>query len=233
MGPLWDFNVSYGNCDYDNGQYSSGWQVDYVKNYELPFWWKRLLSDYKFANKVYNRWHELREGILSYDSLRAAIVSISDITKNARERNFNRWPIWGVYVWPNYHVSQDYQDELNYLLTWIASRLAWLDKNMVGKPIANEDTDNNTISSYSLAQNYPNPFNPSTVINYKVAKEGLVELKAYDVLGNEIQTLVKEYKGAGEYSVIFNAGHNLAGGVYFYRLTVGNYTETKKMLFLK
>jgi hypothetical protein len=93
-----------------------------------------------------------------------------------------------------------------------------------------------TPKDFSLEQNYPNPFNPSTVINYKLADREFVSLKVYDLLGNEISTLVNEEKPAGNYRVEFNpsAGSlHLANGVYFYRLQAGNFIETKKMILLK
>jgi hypothetical protein len=85
---------------------------------------------------------------------------------------------------------------------------------------------------YSLNQNYPNPFNPSTIIRYSIPNDGLVILKVYDILGRELETLVNETKQSGEYDVNFS-GHNLASGVYIYRLTSGTYTQTKKMQFIK
>jgi hypothetical protein len=86
--------------------------------------------------------------------------------------------------------------------------------------------------TFSLNQNYPNPFNPSTVISYQLPVISEVTLKVYDILGNEMATLVDEYKPAGKYEVEFNA-EILTNGVYFYRLTAGEYTAVKKMIFLK
>ena len=94
-------------------------------------------------------------------------------------------------------------------------------------------------SEYTLFQNYPNPFNPSTKIKYGVKSREYVSLKVYNILGNEVVTLVNEEKPAGTYEVIWNAA-NLPSGVYFYQLKVspatggaGNYTATKKLLLLK
>lgn len=81
-------------------------------------------------------------------------------------------------------------------------------------------------------QNYPNPFNPSTVISFKLAEQTNVELKIYDVLGNEIATLVNESRPAGNYEVEWNAS-NLPSGVYIYNLRAGNNVQMKKMLLLK
>lgn len=94
--------------------------------------------------------------------------------------------------------------------------------------------------AYSLQQNFPNPFNPSTTIQFQIPSTGFVTLKVYDVLGKEIATLVNEQKSAGSYSVKFDASKlsrqntgGLASGVYFYKLQVGDFVETKKLMLTK
>jgi len=89
---------------------------------------------------------------------------------------------------------------------------------------------------YMLEQNYPNPFNPSTNIQYAIGSRQFVQLKVYDVLGNEIATLVNEEKPAGTYEVMFNPESSIrypASGIYFYQLKAGDYLETKKMILMK
>ncbi len=86
--------------------------------------------------------------------------------------------------------------------------------------------------NYSLKQNYPNPFNPTTNINFSIPKSGLVTLKIYDMTGKEVATLVNEVKSAGSYLVGFNAS-NLPSGAYFYRVSSGNFVDTKKMMLIK
>ena len=88
------------------------------------------------------------------------------------------------------------------------------------------------LSSFKLEQNYPNPFNPTTQISYSIPVASHVRLKVYNVLGNEIATLVNEEKPAGEYSVKFNAS-DLSSGVYIYRLQTDYSVITKKMTLLK
>ncbi|QQS37773.1 MAG: T9SS type A sorting domain-containing protein [Ignavibacteriales bacterium] len=85
---------------------------------------------------------------------------------------------------------------------------------------------------FELAQNYPNPFNPSTFISYSIPVKSNVTLKIFDVLGNEIKTLVNESKDAGNYTINFNAS-DLSSGVYFYTINAANYTQTKKMTLIK
>ncbi|MDT3697736.1 MAG: right-handed parallel beta-helix repeat-containing protein [Ignavibacterium sp.] len=89
---------------------------------------------------------------------------------------------------------------------------------------------------FHLHQNYPNPFNPSTRIQYQISIISQVSLKVYDVLGNEIATLVNEYLPAGSYEVEFSPGSSIkypASGIYFYRLQAGNYAQTKSMILIK
>jgi hypothetical protein len=85
---------------------------------------------------------------------------------------------------------------------------------------------------FALEQNYPNPFNPSTSIQYRVSSNSQVSLKVYDVLGNEVATLVNEEKPAGSYEVKFDAS-GLTSGIYFYKLQAGSMVETKKMILMK
>jgi len=95
-----------------------------------------------------------------------------------------------------------------------------------------EEDVNITVNSFSLSQNYPNPFNPSTIIKYTLGSRQYATLKVYDVLGNEVATLVNEELPPGEYEVEYNVS-NLSSGIYFYRLNAGSYSSTKKMLLLK
>jgi hypothetical protein len=95
-----------------------------------------------------------------------------------------------------------------------------------------DDQINYTPDDFVLYQNYPNPFNPSTMISYQLPVGSDVTLKVYDILGNEIVTLVDEYKPAGRYDVEFNASA-LPSGVYFYHLKAGSFVETKKMILLR
>jgi len=99
-----------------------------------------------------------------------------------------------------------------------------------------DDEENPTASEFKLEQNYPNPFNPSTVISYRLPVTSNVTLKVYDVLGNEIATLVNEEKPAGEYEVEFSPESSIknpASGIYFYQLKAGEFIQSKKMILLK
>jgi len=98
--------------------------------------------------------------------------------------------------------------------------------------IVNINNINGTPDKFTLSQNYPNPFNPVTKVEFGISKLGFVSLKVYDVLGNEVKTLVNENKPAGIYEAEFD-GSNLSSGVYFYRLSADEFVETKSMLLVK
>jgi len=98
--------------------------------------------------------------------------------------------------------------------------------------ITSVENNNNNIKHYALSQNYPNPFNPFTTISYSVKEEGLVKIKVYDILGNEVAELVNEHKQPGFHVVDYNAS-NLSSGVYLYTIQVNSFFTSKKMLLLK
>ena len=112
---------------------------------------------------------------------------------------------------------------------------AYINGSLVYGDTTLTDIENEVITSlndYALFQNHPNPFNPSTKISWLSPVGSWQTLKVYDILGNEVATLVNEYRNAGRYEVNFNAS-KLSSGVYFYQLRAGNYVETKKMILLK
>ncbi|MDP3684462.1 MAG: T9SS type A sorting domain-containing protein, partial [Ignavibacteria bacterium] len=108
-----------------------------------------------------------------------------------------------------------------------------------GNPVGVEE-NSYLPNEFQLYQNYPNPFNPSTTISWQMAVGSQVTLKIYDVLGNEVATMVNEEQQAGKHSVTFDATNHsqlttdkLASGIYYYRLQAGQKSQTKGMIFLK
>ncbi|HVO72892.1 MAG TPA: sugar-binding protein [Ignavibacteriaceae bacterium] len=128
----------------------------------------------------------------------------------------------GMIFYSQQPSEQAYYDVSSWTYTWISDE------------ITGAGTHPLIISSYSLKQNYPNPFNPNTKIQYSIAKPGLVILKVFDIMGNQVAELINRYQTAGNYEVDFPAGKlNLASGVYLYKLQAGDFFNVKKMLLLK
>jgi len=125
-----------------------------------------------------------------------------------------------------------------YLYTPSVGSIDWsLAKWIVFLYVGNPETNSVSVvpvlpDKFILHQNYPNPFNTSTVITYELPNSGFVTIRVLDVLGNVIGKLVDEEKPSGEYSINFNAS-NLPSGIYFYRITSGKFTATKKLIILK
>ena len=119
---------------------------------------------------------------------------------------------------PN-NEDQSWADVSRWTYTWIGNSMTDV-----------EEDDNNIV--VALDQNYPNPFNPSTIIKYSIPTTELVELKVFNVLGQEVASLVNEVKNAGVHYANFNAS-DLASGVYVYRINAGSFVSTKKMLLIK
>ncbi|MBN8571612.1 MAG: T9SS type A sorting domain-containing protein [Ignavibacteria bacterium] len=115
---------------------------------------------------------------------------------------------------------------------FIAGDNSLLYKTTDGGAVSVHNISNTIPEHYYVSQNYPNPFNPSTKINFSIPKSGLVQIKVYDLMGRELQTLLNEFKVTGEYKVDFD-GSKLASGVYFYKLITNDFIETKKMMLVK
>ena len=134
MGPIWDFNLAFGNANYYDGSNTSGFQVlfgqtENQKNdlFQISFWWKKIFEDPVFQNNIAVRWNELRTTVFSNTNLLAMINSIASEVDEAKDRNFTKWPILDTLIWPNSFVGGSYEAEIDYLSGWVDERTAWLD----------------------------------------------------------------------------------------------------------
>ena len=137
MGPIWDFNLAYGNANYCAAERYDVWAYRLSERcpgdfYPVPFWWMRLMQDPAFKEAVKTRFTALRQGVLSDASIAAKIESYRELldSSNNAGYNFTRWPILGEWVWPNFFVGQTYNEEVDYLKEWTLNRTAWLDQQI-------------------------------------------------------------------------------------------------------
>ena len=240
MGPVWDYNLAWGNSDYYDASLIYGWQISYLSNnasylrddlFQVPFWWKKLVADKNFQKQFAGRWFALRKNEFNISTIFKFIDSLRSVSDEARIRNYQRWPILGTYVWPNYYVGKTYDDEMNYFKNWIIERFSWMDTELL-RIVGLEETAEEKPSSFGLFQNYPNPFNPETTISYRLSVFSKVSLKVFDVLGTEIAILVNGNQNPGAYETHFKS-NQLSSGIYFYQLRAGNFIQTRKMIVLK
>ena len=121
-----------------------------------------------------------------------------------------------------------------YLRAGVSVVLGGVFKTILDTALVGVEDENGKIvpEGFSLDQNYPNPFNPTTKIKFSIPELSFVTLKIFDVVGNEIETLVNQEEPAGSYEVQFSA-IDLPSGIYFYQLRAGNFVETKKMILIK
>ncbi|MCL4706516.1 CotH kinase family protein [bacterium] len=232
MGPAWDYDLAFGNADYYNGAMLADWQVDFrvqSDGFQIPFWWQKLMQDSTFTNRVYARWRELRTNVLEISHVHAYLDSMAAYIDEAQKRNFERWPILGTYVWPNAFIGQTYAEELNYLKEWLNLRMLWMEARIPGQPSSVGENNGFTPEDFMLEQNYPNPFNPATTIVFHLPRSGRVSLKIIDVAGREVMTLADQFMKAGRHEATFEA-QGIASGVYFYRLQMGDFSLTKKLV---
>ncbi|MBU2507505.1 MAG: T9SS type A sorting domain-containing protein [Bacteroidetes bacterium] len=153
-------------------------------------------------------------------------------------------------VWGTYEGLQNNMRNFRDVMIGKGNEFSWMEKheghswglwrattdfiieNIFPRTISSLNETKNTPTGFQLYQNYPNPFNPRTVIKFQVPSSKFIKLQVHDLLGGEIQTLANEYKSPGTYEVAFNA-ENLSSGMYFYTLTDGKYSLTKKMIVIK
>jgi hypothetical protein len=135
MGPIWDFNIAFGNADYCRGETTDDWAYKFneycpADPSRVPFWWARLLEDPSYVEELKSRWAELRNDILSASNIQEKITehSVRLIYSNSVERNFDTYNVLGTQVWPNFFIGDTYEEETNYLHNWILQRLNWMDK---------------------------------------------------------------------------------------------------------
>jgi hypothetical protein len=233
MGPIWDFNLGFGNADYCTSGNPEGFVLDFnvLCSYDywlIPFWWKRLMQDNNFRIKVANRWTELRTSTLSVNGIHTYIDSVYTVlNQESQQRNFKAWKVLNAYVWPNYYVGPTFKSEVDWLKSWVSQRLSWLDQHMPSLVTAVALPENNS-ADVSV---FPNPFSSDVSFNYTLQRPGPIRLRIFDSLGRAIHTVSLEHEEPGNYTYALDA--DVPASVYYYTLdqgstTIGNGTINKK-----
>lgn len=222
-GPPWDYDLSWGNADYMEGWSTDGWCYEIQTTYtdQCPFWWQQFFTDTSFMNALQCRWQTLRESVFNPDTINHKIDSIATLLEPAIDLNFTKWPILGVYVWPNPSpIPEDYAGELNNLKTWVTNRITWLDENFTGTcyPEIIIPVENITIPDFMI---YPNPNKGNFTVQINNSAEA--EVFIYNIWGAII------YR-----TTIINTAEihlpDISTGIYHVSVKIGDQQLTQNLL---
>ena len=234
-GPVWDFNHGFGNCDYGQTWEPENWLLEYNPEGgdQMSFWWELLWQDENFRAKVSDRYSELRSNIFSESHIFEIIDnSVVDMGESIN-RNFLKWPVLGIYLWPNFQVFDTYEEEILYLKSWISQRLSWMDSQ-----ILQLDLDkHNGFFNYAVHHAYPNPYNSTINIKYDLQRPSNVKISIHDILGREIKILLntKQLPGSKiiQWDSTNNRGDLVSAGVYLYSVEIDGLRDVRKIIYLK
>lgn len=212
-GPHWDYNsaweVKVGGCESFSSD--TGWTYPLTcwvnQNYRVPFWWGKLLQDSVYANDLQCRWQFLRSGILSTANIFNKIDSIANYIAEAQVREYTR-----------YGFTENYQNQVDSLKTWITKRLVWMDSNMPGNCWNSSVNNGNELENSFYV--YPNPFSDE----FQISSSGL---KAYDLeIVNSLGKVLFKKTSITKQETIYLP---VPSGIYFLKIHSENYTFTKKI----
>lgn len=236
IGPVWDFNLGFGNANYCDGGSPQGWAWDFNKicngdYWLIPFWWDRLMRDQDYKMRYKARWQELRTGVLSDSQIMNYIDSLVTALDAPQQRNFIRWSILDEYVWPNNYVGGSYANEVAYLKSWIRDRLRWLDAEINAFEIIT-DLEEPMLANKQISV-YPNPGNGNFSIRFEHAHTDPLRISIHNQLGKIIvdETLNSKFMNSGTTGV-FEFENKLSPGVYIIKISDSKYLNYSRLLLV-
>ena len=150
----------------------------------------------------------------------------AELNKESQQRNFQRWPLLGQYVWPNSYVGQTFQQEVDWLKDWVNKRLNWLDVNIPNVVTGLETSQTKQGFSWRV---YPNPSAGEVKIQYETEEPGRIVVQLFDASGRRLELSERVLSEPGEYSMNF-ASSNLAPGLYLVQVHFGGRQQFEKIL---
>ncbi len=234
MGPPWDYDIAYGNCEY-----CEGWRYDrFAFRYNdicsddywlVPFWWEKLISDPAFVGPMRKEYFRLREkgNALDFDEISKNIDRWAEEINEAQKRNFRRWPILGQYIWPNPKpVPSSWELEVLGLKDWIAQRLQWLDRNLPAEYTSVEEPS----ESISLTA-YPNPFIDTIGLRFHSARSGISSVEFTDLQGRLLYSArLETHSGFNVFNISMKDNPGLNGPHLLRVVTPDARTVVRKMV---
>jgi len=229
-GPVWDYDLAFKNADYCKGSDITGWAWQFnnvcaTDYWQVPFWWDKFASDTLFQAKLLCRWKAMRQSVLSEQGLYRLIDSVANLTLEARQRHFEKWPVLGVYVWPNPQpIAATYEEEIAQLKNWLSSRLSWIDAHLtnVGKCKALPPGKNEINIG-------PNPVEKTVNIRFASVKDRVLNITVYDMNGR-IVLLEKYNVRQGNNTITLNTAEWMHGVYAIQFMAEDGYKVVKKVI---
>jgi len=223
-GPVWDFNIAFGNADYCSGNDYQGWAINFngvcnQDNWVVHFWWLKLWNDTAFRERLAARWKELRADLFSDPEVTGMLDSLVGVVQESQARNFQRWPILNQYVWPNPFCCGSYGQHVDYLRTWTLNRLHWMDGAMNTFSLGVYEN-----SKYFPTEVFPNPSGDHLTFKYYVRYTDEILIRIFDAAGRHVEDVKTVQKVNGENRHTWF--HSLKGGVYFYSVFINSRKES-------
>jgi hypothetical protein len=221
-GPPWDYDISYGNADYCQGNRYDLFAYRFNEIcpndfWLVPFYWQKMVNDPFFVGELRNIYFKEREsgGVFDITRVHREIDEMANEIRDAQKRNFQKWPILGVYIWPNPRpVATSWELEVLELKNWVAARLLWLDQNLPQEfVITANEFENNKFQVTA----FPNPFVDKIYLNLKSPAATLSKITLTDVLGK----------------IILEQDLELKEGDQEHELVLENFTSMQSVVILK
>jgi hypothetical protein len=227
MGPVWDFDLAWGNANYCEATEPDGWVYMFHTycpggEWQQPFWWVRLMQDSIYVNELSCRWEELSRSFLSFDSIHDYIAVQAALLDEGQERNFTKWPILGVWIWPNpWPLPLTYDEEVMNLKLFAMRRLNWLNSNMpAGCKYAGMPEE--TAEAITI---YPNPVKDILHFDLPSSDRKINRLELFNSVGQKLQS-VNLWQANSQVDVSI-----LTPGMYFLRVFMAD--EVQMFRFIK
>ncbi len=224
-GPVWDFDLAFGNSPWQEGYRTDAWQFDYPSSNEYKI--RRLFQDPGLVDQFEDRWFELRESFLHTDSLLAMIDSFVIRLAEPIQRNYMVWPVIDKlvfqYNWP-YHVNT-YEEEIDYIKSWLTERVDWMDENIgdifYDVTIYPESIEDEVIDESVASLNvYPNPFTKEFILDLYLPFDGNLKIQLMNINGQLVDIISDFRMREGDYQLYWSDDMNLSAGIYLLDITL-------------
>jgi len=220
MGPVWDFNIAFGNSFACGAVYTNGSVLSMSDScgVQFPFWWQRLPEDEFFMQNVVCNWNNYRQSFLSNQSIINTIDEQVAKLGPAVNRNFERWPVLDQYVWPNPIIHNSYANEISFYKQWILDRMSYLDQVFAGNCELTSISEQNSVGNWRVG---PNPFSEDALVSGYLENDNNIIVSVYNQMGQVIATKrIQVVAGNVTFTVKQIVGTELSKGLY--HLTISN-----------